>query len=158
VMSIPLEPEKMRPLFAIYRDAWRKAGHPGKGHVMSSFMMCCSEDRAEARAAGIAGGDGHLRGLALAAKEWGEGASTKDYPGYDKMIAHVTSDTMEKQIGQGIGWVGTPADIVDMVRGYNDRVGGIDSASLLIMPSTTPMETAEKSIRLFAREVMPKVA
>src|SRR6266852_6349759 len=40
VMSIPLESEKMRSLFDTYRDAWRAAGHPGKGHVMSSFIVC----------------------------------------------------------------------------------------------------------------------
>ena len=120
--------------------------------------MCCSHDRAEALEAGRAGGNGHLRGLAVAAKEWIDGATSADYPGYDKMIAHVTSDTIEKQIGQGIGWIGTPADLVEMIRGYNDKVGGIDSASLLVMPSTMPVEVAEKSMRLFAREVMPKVA
>jgi alkanesulfonate monooxygenase SsuD/methylene tetrahydromethanopterin reductase-like flavin-dependent oxidoreductase (luciferase family) len=157
VMSIPLEPEKMRALFDTYRDAWRAAGHPGKGHVMSSFIMCCSDDREEALAAGRAGGNGHLRGLADAAKEWMEGMTSADYPGYDKMIAHVTSDTIEKQIGQGIGWIGTPAEIVDMIRGYNDKVGGIDSASLLVMPSSMPAAMAEKSTRLFAREVLPKV-
>ncbi|MGH6742550.1 MAG: LLM class flavin-dependent oxidoreductase, partial [Bradyrhizobium sp.] len=35
VMAIPLEPAKMRDLIGIYRDAWRKAGHPGNGHVMN---------------------------------------------------------------------------------------------------------------------------
>ena len=31
LMGIPLEPEKMRNLLGIYRDAWRSAGHPGNG-------------------------------------------------------------------------------------------------------------------------------
>ena len=158
VMSIPLEGEKMRSLFDIYRDAWRTAGHPGKGHVMSSFIMCCLNDRAQALSVGGAGANGHLRGLADAAKEWMEGASTKDYPGYDKMIAHIAADTIENQIGQGIGWIGAPSDLVDMIRGYNEKVGGIDSASLLVMPSTLSAEVAETSMRLFAREVLPKVA
>jgi hypothetical protein len=125
---------------------------------MNSFIMCCSNERAEAMAAGSVAGNGHLRGLAEAAKEWMEGASTKDYPGYDKMIAHIASDTIENQMGQGIGWIGTPADLIEMIRGYNAKVGGIDSASLLVMPSTMPAEMAEKSMRLFSREVMPKVA
>ena len=87
-----------------------------------------------------------------------EGASTKDYPGYDKMIAHISSDTIENQMGQGIGWIGTPGDLVAMIRGYNEKVGGIDSASLLVMPSTMAAAAAERSMRLFAREVMQKVA
>ena len=158
VMSIPLESEKMRTLFEIYRKAWRSAGHPGNGHVMSSFIMVCAPTRAEATAVGVPAANGHLRGLADAAKEWTEGASTKDYPGYDKMIAHISSDTIENQMGQGIGWIGTPAELVGMIREYNSKVGGIESASLLVMPSTMPADAAEKSVRLFAREVMPKVA
>ena len=44
VMAIPLEPDKMRSLIGTYRDAWRKAGHPGNGHVMNTFFMCCAAD------------------------------------------------------------------------------------------------------------------
>ena len=41
-MAIPLEPTNMRELIGTYRDAWRAAaGHPGNGHVMNTFFMCC---------------------------------------------------------------------------------------------------------------------
>ncbi len=157
VMAIPLEPERMRMLIGTYRDAWRSAGHPGHGHVMNSFTTCCAPTRAEAMDAAIAPSNGHLRGLASAAKEWLGGASTKDYPGYDKMIAHISSETIENQIEQGVGWVGSPADLVNMIRDYNKKVGGIDSASLLIMPSNMAAKYAEQTVRLFARDVMPKL-
>ena len=58
----------------------------------------------------------------------------------------------------GSAFIGTPADIVEMIRSYNDKVGGIDSVSLHFTPGNMPVETAERSLRLFAREVMPKVA
>jgi hypothetical protein len=74
------------------------------------------------------------------------------------MIAHIASDTIENQMGQGIGWIGTPVELVEMIRGYNFKVGGIESASLLVMPANMSAEAAEKSMRLFSREVMPKVA
>ena len=74
------------------------------------------------------------------------------------MIAQVLSDTAEAQVDKGSAWIGTPSDIVDMIRAYNDKVGGIDSASLHFTPSTMPVEHAESSLRLFSREVMPKVA
>ena len=52
--------------------------------------MFCAPTRDEAMAATALGPcNGHLRGLADAAKEWLTGASTKDYPGYDKMMAQV---------------------------------------------------------------------
>ena len=89
VMAIPLEPAKMRDLIGTYRDAWRSAGHPGNGHVMNTFFMCCTPTREEAMAAGLGPCNQHLKGLADAAKEWLTGASTKDYPGYDKLMAHV---------------------------------------------------------------------
>jgi alkanesulfonate monooxygenase SsuD/methylene tetrahydromethanopterin reductase-like flavin-dependent oxidoreductase (luciferase family) len=159
VMAIPLEPNKMRELIGIYRGAWRKAGHPGNGHVMNTFFMCCAPTRDEAMAVGLGPCNTHLRGLANAAQEWiTGGASTKDYPGYDKLMAHVLADSVEKQVAAGSAFIGAPADIVDMLVSYNERVGGIDSVSLHFTPADMPVEVAERSLRLFAKEVMPKVA
>jgi alkanesulfonate monooxygenase SsuD/methylene tetrahydromethanopterin reductase-like flavin-dependent oxidoreductase (luciferase family) len=102
VMAIPLEPAKMRELIGTYRDAWKKAGHPGSGHVMNTFFMYCAATRDEAMSTGLPHCNNHLKGLADAAKEWVTGgASTKDYPGYDKLIAHVSSDTAERQVAHG---------------------------------------------------------
>ena len=157
-MAIPLEPNKMRELIGIYRDAWRKAGHAGNGHVMNTFFMCCAETREEATATGLGPCNAHLKGLADAAKEWLTGASTKDYPGYDKLMAHVLADSAEKQVAAGSAFIGTPADIAGMIASYNDRVGGIDSISLHFTPANMPVEMAERSLRLFTKEVMPKVA
>jgi alkanesulfonate monooxygenase SsuD/methylene tetrahydromethanopterin reductase-like flavin-dependent oxidoreductase (luciferase family) len=99
----------------------------------------------------------HLKGLADAAKEWLTGASTKDYPGYDKLMAHVLSDSAEKQVQGGSAFIGTPADIAEMLHDYNTRVGGIDSVSLHFTPGHMPVEKAERSLRLFAEGVIPKV-
>jgi alkanesulfonate monooxygenase SsuD/methylene tetrahydromethanopterin reductase-like flavin-dependent oxidoreductase (luciferase family) len=158
VMAIPLEPDKMKSLISTYREAWKKAGHAGNGHVMNTFFMCCAETREQAMASGLRFCNEHLKGLADAAKEWVTGgASTKDYPGYDKLIAHVSSDTAERQVAAGSAFIGSPSDIVEMIRAYNGKVGGIDSISLHFTPGTMPVETAERSLRLFSREVMPRV-
>ena len=158
VMSIPLEPERMRSLIDTYRDAWRSAGHPGQGHVMSTFFMCCAPTRDEAMTTGLGPCNGHLRGLADAAKEWLAGASTKDYPGYDKLMAHVLNDSAEAQVAKGSAFIGSSADIVEMIRSFNGKVGGLDSISLHFTPANMPVEVAERSLRLFSREVMPQVA
>ena len=68
VMAIPLEPHKMRDLIGTYRDAWRKAGHAGSGHVMNTFFMCCAPTREEAMAVGLGPCNAHLKGLADAAQ------------------------------------------------------------------------------------------
>ena len=159
VMAIPLEPTNMRSLITTYRDAWRAAGHRGNGHVMNTFFMCCMESRQEAMEVGCTAANQHLKGLAAAAIEWVTGGgSTKDYPGYDKLIAHVSSDTAERQMRDGSAFIGTPADIVEMIRAYNDKVGGIDSVSLHFTPGNMPVASAERSLRLFSAEVMPKLA
>ena len=45
-----------------------------------------------------------------------------------------------------------------MIRSYNERVGGIDSVSLHFTPGNMPVGSAERSLRLFSAEVMPKLA
>jgi alkanesulfonate monooxygenase SsuD/methylene tetrahydromethanopterin reductase-like flavin-dependent oxidoreductase (luciferase family) len=158
LMGIPLEPERMRNLIGLYREGWRSAGHRGNGHVMNTFFMCCAPTRSEALEAGLGPCNGHLRGLADAASDWLSGASTKDYPGYDKLMAQVASDTAESQVAKGSAWIGTPADIIDMIQSFNSKVGGLDSVSLHFTPSDMPVAAAERSLRLFSREVMPKVS
>jgi alkanesulfonate monooxygenase SsuD/methylene tetrahydromethanopterin reductase-like flavin-dependent oxidoreductase (luciferase family) len=125
---------------------------------MNTFFMYCAPTRDEAMAVGLGPCNAHLRGLADAAKEWLAGASTKDYPGYDKLIAHVSSDTAESQVAKGSAFIGTPNDIVEMIASFNGKVGGLDNISLHFAPGNMPVEAAERSLRLFAREVMPKVA
>jgi alkanesulfonate monooxygenase SsuD/methylene tetrahydromethanopterin reductase-like flavin-dependent oxidoreductase (luciferase family) len=73
-------------------------------------------------------------------------------------MAHVLADSAEKQMQAGSAFIGTPADIAAMLASYNDRVGGIDSVSLHFTPANMPVEMAERSLRLFSKDVMPKMA
>ena len=50
-------------------------------------------------------------------------------------MAHVASDTAEAQVAKGSAFIGTPADIVEMIRSFNGKVGGLDSISLHFTPS-----------------------
>ena len=102
--------------------------------------------------------NGHLRGagrrrqgLALRRQHQGLSRLRQD----DR--ARLQRDRRE-QVAKGSAWIGTPADIVEMIRSYNDKVGGFDSVSLHFTPANMPVDAAERSMRLFAREVMPKVA
>ena len=73
-------------------------------------------------------------------------------------MAHVTSDSAESQVAKCSAFIGTPADIIEMIHVFNSKVGGLDSISLHFTPANMPVEAAERSLRLFAQEVMPKVA
>lgn len=157
VMAIPMTGGKMQDLLGLYRDAWRSAGHPGNGRVMMAFHMYCHEDEAQARADSEADLNYYLSSVVEASSDWTGGASTKDYPGYDRMIAEFAKESWETQVGKGVAWVGKPKRLVEMIRTYAAECGGWDIASMQVNFGVMPKDKAEASMRLFAREVMPKV-
>jgi alkanesulfonate monooxygenase SsuD/methylene tetrahydromethanopterin reductase-like flavin-dependent oxidoreductase (luciferase family) len=158
LMTIPIEASKMFELYGLYREAWQSAGHPGRGTIMSSFFLCCAESREQAYADAREPINGHIHGLADSASGWMKGASTKDYPGYDKIIAQIASESFEQQVEKSFAWVGTPDDVLGAMTDYDRKVGGFEIASLLVMPSTMPAAVADRTVRLFSEKVMPRVA
>ncbi len=157
VMAIPMTGGKMLELLGLYRDAWRAAGHPGNGRVMMAFHMYCHNDEAVARADSEADLNYYLSSVVEAASDWTGGASTKDYPGYDRMIAEFAKETWQTQVDKGVAWIGTPKRLVEMIRAYSDAVGGWEIASMQVNFGVMAKTKAEASMRLFAREVMPAV-
>src|SRR5260221_447217 len=87
VMGIAFVAEKLRPLIDAYRAAWKEAGHPGTGEVMLAFHLYCEPDGERARSFAAPFLDRYLASLADAAGDWLDGRTSKDYPGYDKVIA-----------------------------------------------------------------------
>jgi alkanesulfonate monooxygenase SsuD/methylene tetrahydromethanopterin reductase-like flavin-dependent oxidoreductase (luciferase family) len=158
IMAIPLAGGKMKELIALYREARRKAGHHGRGRVMLAFHMLCCETREEAVRVAREPLNRYLETLVAAASDWTEGLNSKDYPNYDKIIASLREETFESQVEKGAAWIGTPDSIVEQIRAYQTLVGGFESASMQVNFNLVPLEDARRSMRLFAREVMPKAA
>ena len=158
VMAIPLAGGKMKELLAMYRAAWRAAGHPGNGKVMLAFHMYCAPTQAEAVAVAREPLNRYLKSLTDAASAWTEGLNSKDYPGYDKIIAGLRAETFESQVEKGAAWVGTPDEIVDQIEDYIALTGGFESASLQINFNTITQQEAERSMRLFGEKVIPRFA
>lgn len=156
IMGIPLTGSKMRDLIDVYRDAWRSAGHPGRGRVMLAFHMYCAPTRAEAVEVAREPLTRYLHSLCAAASAWTEGLSSKDYPGYDKIITGLRAETFESQVQKGSAFVGSPEEIADQVSAYDELVGGFDVASLQVNFNTIPYEAAARSMRLFAERVIPR--
>ena len=158
VMAIPMAGGKMRELVALYRIAWRAAGHPGKGRVMLAFHMFCAEtDDAAVRIARDPL-NRYLKTLVAAASDWTEGLDSKDYPNYDKIIDGLSKETFESQVEKGAAWIGTPDMIVKQIRDYQEMLGGFESASMQVNFNTISIEDAKRSMQLFAHEVMPTIA
>ena len=153
-MAIPIGP--LGPLLDLYRKAWRDAGHPGDGEVMIAFHMFCHEDAKLARDIPRRSFDIYFEALMESAGEWTQGMKSKDYEGYDKSIGRMKGVSLEAQIGTGGAWVGTPDEIKAIIRRFQAAVGKFEHASLQINFGTLDFAEAQRSMRLFAREVMPE--
>ena len=155
VMAIPMAAEKMRELLQTYRDAWKAAGHPGKGEVMLAFHMYVEPDGDSARNTAKPFINAYLKSLVEAASDWTEGLSSKDYPNYDKIIAKLATETIDTQVKSGGALVGSPAEIKAQIARLQEEYGGFEHASLQINFNMLPFEKAMASLRMFARDVMP---
>jgi alkanesulfonate monooxygenase SsuD/methylene tetrahydromethanopterin reductase-like flavin-dependent oxidoreductase (luciferase family) len=155
VMAIPLGGAAMRPLLAAYRDARKAAGHAGEGEVMLAFHMFCDADGERARAFACPLIDAYLHSLVEAASDWLDGSTSRDYPGYDKVIAKLRESCAADQISSGAAWIGSPAEIIEQIRRTQDEFGGYEHASLQVNFNMVPLEAALSSMRLFAERVMP---
>lgn len=156
LMGIPLGGAQMAELIRIYRDAWKAAGHPGQGRVMLAFHMFCAETREKAASVAREPLNIYLRSIVEAASDWMSGVASKDYPSYQKIIESLSKETFESQVEKGVAWIGAPSDIDKAISEYEEIVSGFESASLQINFGMIDKANAEKSIELFAREVMPK--
>ncbi len=155
VMAIPLSGGRMAELISLYRDAWRASGHPGNGSVMLAFHMFCWPNEAGAIEHSRERVNSYLRSLADAASDWIGGATSADYPGYDKIMAGLAEETFESQVSKGAAWIGTPEQICAQITDYQKLVGNFEIASLQVNFHDMPLEMAVSSVRLFASEVMP---
>jgi alkanesulfonate monooxygenase SsuD/methylene tetrahydromethanopterin reductase-like flavin-dependent oxidoreductase (luciferase family) len=156
IMAIPLAGPKMRETLQIYRDAWRAAGHPGNGEVMLAFQMFVDADGDRARRIAKPKVEAYLHSLVEASSDWAEGLSSADYPGYDKMVEKLRTETMESQIAGGSAWIGTPEEIRASIARVQEAFGGFEHASLQINFNTMPQDEAMRSLHMFATEVIPK--
>src|SRR6202050_2090458 len=156
LMSIPIGP--LNELLPIYRKAWREAGHPGDGEVMIAFHMFCHEDARSAREIPRPQFEDYFIALFESAGEWTKGTASKDYKGYDESIIGMKNLPLENQIEARGALVGTPDEIKAIVRNFEEKVGKFEQASLQINFGTLDLAEAQKSMRLFAKEVMPAFA
>jgi alkanesulfonate monooxygenase SsuD/methylene tetrahydromethanopterin reductase-like flavin-dependent oxidoreductase (luciferase family) len=156
VMGIPILHAEMRRLIGVYRDSWRAAGHPGQGRVMIAFHMFCHEDGAEAVRIAHDPLNRYLAAIVEAASDWTTGTSSKDYANYGAMIEKLRQDTFESNVASGTAWVGTPKQIREQIADYCNEVGDFEIASLQVNFNTIGYADAKRSMKLFAKKVMPK--
>jgi alkanesulfonate monooxygenase SsuD/methylene tetrahydromethanopterin reductase-like flavin-dependent oxidoreductase (luciferase family) len=123
---------------------------------MLAFHMFCAPSRDEAAAIAREPLNIYLKSIVDAASEWMSGVASKDYPNYHKMIEFIAKESFESQVAKGAAWIGTPDDICNTIAGYDAQVDGFESASLQVNFGMISQVDAERSMKLFAREVMPR--
>ncbi len=155
LMVNPLSAQRLRELSALYRQAYREAGHPGNGEIMLAFHMFVDEDGDRARRIAKPHIEGYFRSLAEASAGWVGGTVSSAYQGYDKKFEAVRALTFESLIASDAAWIGTPAEVRAAIGRLHDAVGGFEIASLQVNFHLLPVEDAQRSIALFAAEVMP---
>jgi alkanesulfonate monooxygenase SsuD/methylene tetrahydromethanopterin reductase-like flavin-dependent oxidoreductase (luciferase family) len=158
IMAIPMAGGAMAELLGLYREAWARAGHPGRGKVMLAFHMFCHPVQAEAERISRGPLERYLGSLVAAASAWMSGERSADYPGYDKIVAALSRETFETQVEKCAAWVGTPDCILDTIASYQLQVGGFDIASLQVNFNDLPLADAEASMRLFGDRVLGKLS
>ena len=125
---------------------------------MLAFHMLCHEDADKAREIAREPLNRYLKSLVDAASDWTGGSSSKDYPGYDKIIAMLAEENFDSQVEKGAAWVGTPETIIKQIEAYQELTGGFEIGSLQVNFNTVGYDEALASMRLFSSEVMPHFA
>ena len=155
IMGIPLGGSRMKEMMQTYRKAWKAAGHPGNGKIMLAFHMYCADTDAEAVRIAREPLQRYLKSLVDAASDFMSGTESKDYKGYDKMIAQLDKETPEGMMEAGSAWIGSPERLKKLIAEYDESTGGFESASLQVNFNTIGYEDAARSMKVFGEKVIP---
>jgi natural product biosynthesis luciferase-like monooxygenase protein len=137
-----------------YREAWAAAGHPpGQEQIQMSFHCYLAETHAAAIEGFKRPVERYVEVFGEALGSW-EGRASGNYQGYDRIVTAVRSQTPEKLIEGKVAYVGTPAEVIEQVQFTLDTFGEVEP-SMQINFGGMPGEQAQRTLELFAREVMP---
>src|SRR4029077_16235171 len=86
--------------------------------------------------------DAYLHSLVDAASDWLDGRTSRDYPGYDKVIAALRASTAADLIASGGAWVGSPDEIAATIVRLERDFGRFEHASLQVNFNTMALAPA----------------
>jgi alkanesulfonate monooxygenase SsuD/methylene tetrahydromethanopterin reductase-like flavin-dependent oxidoreductase (luciferase family) len=155
IMAIPMVAAQLKSHLAIYRNAWKKAGHPGEGKVFLAFHMFVDPDSARARRIAGAEVESYFKSI-IRATAGMDTVKSKDYVGYEKQREMFSKFTIDSLIENCAAWVGSPAEVCSQIERYSEACGGFDYASLQVNFHMLAATEALRSIELFANDVMPR--
>ncbi len=148
--------DQVKDSVRVYRDTWRRAGHPGSGDVTLRLPVFVAETREEAEAVPEASTLKYYRRLSdsLTRSVGRAGtAADEDRARLASELAHVTYDTLLRD------WViyGTPGEVAERLRALIDE---IDLSGVIVEMNAgglVPIDQILKSLRLFGDVVVPQL-
>jgi len=132
-----------------YHDAWTAAGHDPAGYKYNThYQIVLDEDRARAR-------ETATQAIHRYAQLLKESTTLMTAPG-SRPPSPLEDFDVDRWLEEGRILVGTPDDVVPILQRAEAALGitGIDGTFLF---GGIPFETAERSLRLFAEEVIPRM-
>jgi len=149
--------ESMQANLRRYREAFT-AAHPDHPvpRVQMSFHMHVADTDAQAVAEATPQMEQYVAVFKDSASVW-QTRSSDAYPGYAEVIRELDTMTMERVLRERRAFVGSPDTVERLLRHAIDLFGEIEP-SLSVLWGNMPYEAAERSLRLFASEVMSRFA
>jgi alkanesulfonate monooxygenase SsuD/methylene tetrahydromethanopterin reductase-like flavin-dependent oxidoreductase (luciferase family) len=89
------------------------------------------------------------------ASAWQERSSAA-YPGYDAIVRGLGSMSYDRVLRETRAFIGSPDTVKRQIRSILDLFGDVEP-SLQVLYGNMRLEQAERSLWLFAEEVMPRV-
>jgi len=149
--------DDLREKIESYRQTF-EAHHPERPipPVQMSLHLHVAETDAQAVAEATGPMHQYIAVFRESAAAW-TGRSSKDYAGYEQVIAQLDTMNMDRIMREGRALIGSPASVIQQVRHIGDVFGDVE-LSLSVLWGDLSYETSERSLSLFAEHVMPKFA
>jgi natural product biosynthesis luciferase-like monooxygenase protein len=146
--------ERTSKFVQAYRQAWRESGYtPGEEQVQMSFHCYIAETRDEAIEGFKRPMTTYLEVFSEAVSGW-KNTVSNSYPGYDKLVGAITSQTWKTNLDNRTAFVGTPDDVVEHINYLRGLFGEMEPSMQVTFGNISEAE-AMRTIELFAKHVMP---
>lgn len=139
----------------LYRETFVQH-HPGaharKTQMSFHFHVAPTDEQAQAEARPHM--DQYLQVFRESASAW-QGRASSNYQGYSAVVQELDRMSFDRAVSETRAFIGSPETVARQIEQILQTFGGVEP-SLQVLYGNMPYEQAERSLRLFAREVMPR--
>lgn len=148
-------PETLKPLIEVYKSTIDQAEPVGEyvnDHVMVTSQMLCLEDGQRARDITCNMTSGYQNSLVF---HYLDTFPRPDgIPAWPDLIPEPTPETLEEAIKAHLVMSGTPDEVSQAVKAYEDA--GADQVCFGMLSTTMPIEIAIEAVETFGKHVIPE--